>query len=288
MSLRTFFDLCCGTGALTLRLLDPNAEPFPMTGCKRDYAPALLDLLGIRGQRPDRIVMVDAGPWGDFWQTVAQVGRGAEVAEYVQDVVGAAGAGAAVFEHFAKAEPVPSDPVARAAVFACLQVANARGRAVQVDGDAWVTHGYAHLSDLAREKGFGERLRPHRVAERIRTLAGIDWPPTVVHAADLRTIDLDPREGDVVAMDPPYDRTLGYGDRDLDRGEVLYQARMLAARGAVVGICEGEPLKADLPGWYAAAVAGSSWRARTMGDTTEWLTMTHPPQLPAVQMGLFA
>lgn len=279
----TFYDLCCGTGAVTLRLISPHAQAFPMTGCKRDFATSLLDLLGIRGQRPDKVVMADVGPWGEFWRVVAQDRRGTEVASYIADVCGAAGSGWEVFDGL-KYDPVPDCPVARAAVFACLQVANARGRAVQIDGDAWVTHGYAHLSDRARQKNFPERLRPYRVAERVRCLAGLDWPPTVVHAADLRTLDLDPREGDVVAMDPPYADTLGYGDHDLDRPEVLYQGCMLAARGARVGICEGESLTPDLPGWYAARVAGGSWRKRSMGKTTEWLTMSHPPRAQALQL----
>ena len=270
----TFYDLCCGTGALTLRLLDaPRSSPFPMTGCKRAYADPILVALGAAGRRPANIVMADCGPWGNFWTVLAQERSGEQIAEYIEYVLGAAGAGVAVFDHL-KTEPVPSDPVEQAAVFACLQVANGRGRAVQIKDGMWRTHGYAHLSNLAREKGFPERLRPHRVAERVRGLAAVDWPDVRVHTGDLRTLDLAPQAGDVVALDPPYRDTLGYGDRDLDRSEVLYQGRMLAARGATVGICEKESLTDDLPGWASQEVKGKMWQKRSMGKSGEWITIS--------------
>ena len=272
----TFYDLCCGTGALTLRLLDaPRSSPFPMTGCKRAYADPILVALGAAGRRPANIVMADCGPWGNFWTVLAQERLGVQIAEYIEDVIGPVGEGAELFDHL-KTEPVPADALGQAAVLACLQVANGRGRAVQINDGVWRTHGYGHLSNLAREKGFPERLRPHRVAERVRGLAAVDWPTVAVHTGDLRTLNLAPQEGDVVVLDPPYKDTLGYGGLDLDRPEVLYQGHMLAVRGATVGICERESLANDLPGWVSHEVKGKMWQKRSMGKGGEWITISPP------------
>ena len=59
-----FADLCCGAGAVTLRLIGGDAvePPAPMMGGKRRFAPGILDMLGVRGRRPDGLLMVDAGP----------------------------------------------------------------------------------------------------------------------------------------------------------------------------------------------------------------------------------
>lgn len=298
----TFFDVCCGTGAISLRLLNSRARSLPMIGSKGAYAASVLDAIGVRGRRPDRLVMVDCGPWGCFWKAIAQERRGLDVATVVEtswsrwlqmgraSFVGVGPDsrpdGQSVYDHLS-ASPVSTDLVERSAAFACLQIANARGRAVQVQAGAWVTHGYAHLSKSGRAKGFSERLRLRQVADRIRALAGVDWPPTTVHASDLRLLELEPREGDFVVIDPPYDGTLGYGDLDLDRREVLYQARMLCSRGATVGICEGQQLDADLPTWHCHPVSGSNWQPRTMGNTTEWLTMSRAPRV-AEQLSLLS
>lgn len=57
---KKFYDMCCGTGAISLKLID-------------------------RGFDPSNIVMVDAGPWGLFWQRVGEgsfsISRFAELCE---------------------------------------------------------------------------------------------------------------------------------------------------------------------------------------------------------------
>lgn len=272
----TFYDLCCGTGAITLRLLSPFAESLPMMGRKADFATSILDLMDLRGVRPDRIVMADCGPWGEFWRVVAESQRGEAVARVIE---GFAGDGDDLFAVLSIEAP-PHDSIAFAAAFACLQTANASGRAVQVSDQRWKTHGYAHLTDSARDKGFPERLRKRQVADRVRSFAGLDWPPTRVITCDLRYAQIEPEFGDVVVVDPPYKGTTGYHGLDLTRAEVAHLARVAAARGARVGICEGEPVRALTDsGWWSSQVAGGSWR-KAKSEKVEWLTTSFEAAQP--------
>jgi D12 class N6 adenine-specific DNA methyltransferase len=43
----TFYDLCCGSGAVSLALVET-------------------------GHSPERIIMVDKGPWGKFWKAIGE------------------------------------------------------------------------------------------------------------------------------------------------------------------------------------------------------------------------
>lgn len=272
-----FADLCCGAGAVTLRLIGGDAvePPAPMMGGKRRFAPGILDMLGVRGRRPDGLLMVDAGPWGDAWHTLLVERRAADVADALRAMAARPERdGLALFKGL-REEPVPRDPVERCAAFLALQHGNAMGRPVLVADGQWLTVGYAHLSDAARARSFGERLRPQRVIHRLQRVAALDWPPVEVIHAPVEQTDLALGDGDVGYLDPPYHGTTGYGD-DLPRAALLALATRLAARGVRVGVSEGEPLPLD--GWHAVRVPDAgAWQARSFGATSEWLTMSAPP-----------
>ncbi len=69
----TFVELFAGTGAVSWQLLSPGTPPpTSYMGGKRRMAPTILRALGLRpGQGCDRLVLVDAGPWGDVWRCLA-------------------------------------------------------------------------------------------------------------------------------------------------------------------------------------------------------------------------
>lgn len=276
----TFADLCCGSGALTIRLLDgPDATPpAPYMGGKRRWAAGILDLLGIRGERPDRIVMADSGPWGRFWRTVLVDDGPDVVARAIRRACRSWGADQAFYAwDEIRSEGVPADGPTFAARFLCLQAANGRARPVGVDGDKWVTAGYAHLTDSARRRQMPERLRPLALARKVEAL-GRGWPPVEVYTCDVREMPIDWAGPDAVAyIDPPYAGTTGYGSNELGREDVRAVAARLAAQGCTVAVSESEPL--PWAGWHHAQPARSSstWQPRTFAKTSEWLTMSTPP-----------
>lgn len=274
----TFFDLCCGTGAVSLLLIRPDGvDSLPMMGSKARYAREILDLLG--ASRPDRLVMADHGPWGSWWQTVAADGLGFEVADAIEAMPRD---GCELFEQLVDA-PIPDCAVQRAAAFACLQVGNASGRAVRSNGSTWVTHGYGHVSGSGIARGFVERLRPSILAQKVRRIAACSWPAVHVVVDDLRGFDAALIvEGDVVYIDPPYAGTTGYDVEDLTDDEVVELALDCHRRGARVGVSEAREV--DLSGWHAERLTSRHWTARRSRD--EWITLSDAPRC-ARQIDMF-
>lgn len=81
----TFVELFAGTAAVSWQLLAADTPPpTSYMGGKRRMAPTILRALGLRpGQGCKRLVLVDAGPWGDVWRCLADR-RLLEVAERLE------------------------------------------------------------------------------------------------------------------------------------------------------------------------------------------------------------
>lgn len=180
------------------------------------------------------------------------------------------------------------------ATYLCLQAGAALSKPVVVKDGAWSTPGYGHLSRSAVRKGFTARLRPELLAARVDELATLGaGDRTAFIAAHARVEDVR-LEGDLdgtyVVFDPPYVNATGYAE-DCARQEVLATSLDLDSRGAVVCVCEAEPL--PLPGWHHVELTGFGSRRWQPGRSkAEWLTLNRPPvrmpYLPKHQLGLFA
>ena len=80
---RLWAELCCGSAAVTLKLLGGRhaTPPISYMGSKRGLAIQILACLGLRsGIGADRVVLCDAGPWAHVWAVLADPSRCAEVA----------------------------------------------------------------------------------------------------------------------------------------------------------------------------------------------------------------
>ena len=80
---RLWAELCCGSAAVTLKLLGGRhaTPPISYMGSKRGLAIQILACLGLRsGIGTDRVVLNDAGPWAHVWGVLADPARCAEVA----------------------------------------------------------------------------------------------------------------------------------------------------------------------------------------------------------------
>jgi len=69
---RIFCEPCCGSAAVTVRLLQRYGKPpISYMGGKSGYADTILDALGlVPGQGCDGIVLADVGPWAAVWATL--------------------------------------------------------------------------------------------------------------------------------------------------------------------------------------------------------------------------
>jgi hypothetical protein len=94
----------------------------------------------------------------------------------------------------------------------------------------------------------------------------------------------------VAILDPPYVGTTPYA-HDLPRADVVAIARRWAAAGALVMVCEQEPIpELVAEGWQARDIAHArKGQARTFSrQSREVVTMSRPPvHVPAEQVGLF-
>ena len=174
-----FVELCCGSAAVTLRLIGgPNARPpISYMGSKRGYAEAILNVLGLRsGQGADAVVLVEAGPWARAWRLLTTP----EGCRAVADVIrGWVGEDARALWDRLRAEPVPED--AAEAVGAWLIV---NGQSVQKGGEggaSWFT----------RPNGEGQRSVGSFVSD-CAALSALSWPPVRVVEGDV--CGVEPRE----------------------------------------------------------------------------------------------
>lgn len=267
---RRFVELCCGAASVSLRLHSDSARPFVgYQGGKRRLARPILNVFGLGcGHGADSFWWVDAGEWGRVWPVLMSERRAVVVGllRSWQDEEAQA-----LWERL-RDEPVPEDAAERAAVWVALQQGNAQGRDVHEVAGRWQTHGYAHLSELAREKGFLARLHPDCLADKIEALPA---PPVVAsHEQVTPALSDSIGGGDCVLFDPPYRETSGYSN-DLGRDTVEATALACADRGARVVVCEAEPLR--LPGWHHVDLTPFG------GGKPEWVACSFPPAwTPAV------
>ncbi|NRA04319.1 MAG: hypothetical protein HRU00_17155 [Myxococcales bacterium] len=66
-------ELCCGSAAVTLRLIGGAraVPPVSYQGAKRKYARAILESLGLRaGEGADAVMLCEVGPWGEAWSHI--------------------------------------------------------------------------------------------------------------------------------------------------------------------------------------------------------------------------
>ena len=274
---RAFLELFAGTASVTLRLLGCAQPPIGYMGSKRRLAPDILAAMGLNaGQSADAVVLVDAGPWGDVWTTLL-AGGWRRVADRLRDW---SDEDASDLWHQLASEQRPADATDRAAAFLVLQAGSAMLRAVGWSGAGWATHGYAHLSALAVEKGFRSRVLVGLVADRLESAGAVGWPRALSLSAHPAPADIaawlgsDDLSGVVAYLDPPYRGTTGYAV-DCPRDEVVRLATAYRDAGALVVVSEAEALP-ELSDWWAVDITPPRSSTGRVAKP-EWLTMSAEP-----------
>ena len=308
----TLVELCAGTASVSLWAL---ARCSPLTGymgSKRRWAPALVQALGV--DRPSRVVLVDAGPWGDVWSVLRVHDHRWRVAAQLdawagQDV-------AALWERLV-VEPPPTDtPAWRIAQFLWLQARAAGCIPVwwSVEHGRWRSPTGAvdpeRSMDLARRttglpdrvgratskgiapsvagrRGFGSGRRTAAlIASRVRALDALPWGRIEVVHGDLRNVE--PIPGATVYLDPPYVGCPRYAAL-CPRADVLRVARRWADAGCRVAVSEATPLVlpgVDLVDGSTGAPLLRGWTSRRLARR-EWVTASWPLSM-AEQLDLYS
>lgn len=180
---QAFADLCCGSGAISIELVN-------------------------RGFSPDQLTMLDAGPWGLFWQ---QVGAGqfdlltlATYCERLSDIE-------TIQSQLQEMSRQPAS-LDTTVVFLCLQAGAFGGKAIWAENDTWQNCSFRNLwkpTATSNRRSVVNPMMPmpntllervEQICERLRGIHGQHANVTdFVKGMETRYID------------PPYKGTTGYG-----------------------------------------------------------------------------
>ncbi len=234
----SFYDLCCGSGAISIELIN-------------------------QGFQPKSITMLDKGPWGLFW---AEVGRGTfdldRFAQYCRELPEPAD----VKRHLEMLAERPAS-LDTVCVFLLLQSGTFGGVAVWIENGRW-----------AKQTGFRPYWTPTATSKcryPTRTVPN-DLPKKVEAICEgLRGVrglcadigNFRPGPGNVY-IDPPYQGTGGYG-HDFD---VLGYARQIGR----CFISEGRPLSATAWQLGERKKASAVYNGRGVAPNQEWLSLILP------------
>lgn len=280
MSEPVLVELCAGSAAVSLRWLHPRAKPpIAYQGGKRAYADAILLAMGLRpggGQRDGRVVLVEAGPWGEAWAHWAAGG----IPDTVERLRAWAGEDPRALWTRLKDAPVPTERAERVATWAVLQYWNVARKAAGFDGTTWGNVSFnapitvvSEWRDYAGNVGIRPASLLSMLADDIAALACIDWRRVQVMPHD--ALEVDPIRRARVYIDPPYEGTTGYG-WNLTRPEVIGLAERWRAAACEVTVSEAEPL--PIAGWHHHELGKPVGNRRTWSkQKREWLTMSEPP-----------
>jgi hypothetical protein len=255
-------ELCAGTAAVSLRALAgrPVQPLVGYMGGKRRWASQLAELLGFGDRVPDRVVLVDAGPWGDVWEVLRDrlnrrlvINLLTEWSTYEPEKLWRA----------LVAEPPHVDGPNRVAGYLAIQNGAPSSVPLWWDGTRWTQEGRNWSKD--RRKIYGVETRAacfsalrigdlSKAADRVAALDLVDWGRIEVRRCLVE--DVEPVPGAAVYFDPPYLNCTRYAVT-LSRYAVLKVAAQHAAAGCRVLVSEGEPL--PLTGWGHARLAEREW-----------------------------
>lgn len=291
-------ELCAGTAAVSLWALGRCAPLTGYMGSKRRWADDLVAMLD--ADRPARVVLVDAGPWGETWKTLRDADARREVAALFDRWEASGERPNALWSRLVAVPPY-EDPVDRAAQYLWLQARSAGTIPMwwSAERERWESPSGSRTEKApAHDRGAHVVGRRHRTADvgvacvqgntargsRGGTAVGkpdhpgargIQYPATIARRIrDLDAIDwsrvevvvgdvrdVEPIPGARVLFDPPYLGAPRYAAL-CPRADVLDVARRWAAVARVV-LCEAEPL--PLEGWHPR-------RLRAVRRSREWVT----------------
>lgn len=265
-------DLCCGTASVGLACLThPRRPPPPPTGfmgSKRRWARLLASAL-VGDATVERLVLVDAGPWGDVWETLST--REGRVSVVERLLVLDTAPLDELWPRLVEVPPHETNAGIRVAQYLCLQARSAgtipiwwspeRARWESPTGSRTEAahEGRPGMAARRRMKTLGPPILGQRPTSRsrglvrVRTLATraaaletLPWDRIEVRRALVQHVD--PIPGATVYFDPPYAHSPRYAVT-LGRDQVLDVARRWANAGARVAVSEAERL--PLEGWDA-------------------------------------
>ena len=184
------YDICCATGSVSMALVDA-------------------------GLSPDRITMVDAGPWGWFW---SQVGAGTFDLPAFRALMTTMPADPKKVAAWVEQDVATMPPIAIS--FLVLQAASHGATPVWHDGSGWrrgegnrryKARGFWSPPPGSKEKNpRGTIFRPEELVPRVEEIV-VKMRGVNARCADAATVDVDDAASTAVYCDPQYEGITSYG-----------------------------------------------------------------------------
>lgn len=235
-----FFDMCCGSGAVSMELVSRGLF------------------------QPSQITMVDAGPWGLFWESV---GRGQFLLYMMEYWCNQVPADRNQIKEFM--EDLSKQPVDQNApyVFLLLQAASFGGKAIWIKDGRWQNCSFRSYWQPTATSSRRSPVNPMmpmpetlylRTCEIASVMAGVTGICGKVE-------EIQPPDDSLVYIDPDYEGTTGYG-HGLD---VVAYSKLLRARHY---ISEGRALSTDPVLISSGRSKGGISGDRQVSANQEWLS----------------
>lgn len=212
----TFYDLCCGSGAISIELVN-------------------------RGINPLRIVMLDFSSWGAFWSSV---GTGEFNMQAFESLLAGVPSDKREIKNYMNV--LAEQPLEKneAELYPLLQACSFGGKQIWRFGDGWKNACFRDFWEptaTSVRRSPANPMQPSAVELKRRIHALLpEMLGVTCHRADIFSI-LEKRipENSVVYVDPPYRNTTGYGF-GFDVSEFI--ERYLQVNAAPIFVSEGIPL----------------------------------------------
>lgn len=239
-----FYDLCCGSGAISIELVN-------------------------RGVSPSDITMLDLSSWAAFWQAI---GTGAFDKKRFDDyLVAIPDDKRKVKGHM---EAVVSDPEkwSEAEIYPILQAVSFGGKQIWKTNNKWENAFFRDYweptaTSVRRSPANPMQPSPEELRRRVFALAESMQGITCIRANILLTLELEIPANAVVYVDPPYSNTTGYGFH-FDINDFALQ--FVRKNKAALFISEGKQLSQNATQLAFGGAKGGINGSR-VGKHQEWL-----------------
>lgn len=204
-----YYDVCCGSGAVTIELIN-------------------------RGVLPTDIVMLDRGPWGEVWSAVGEGSFDIDRLSYHCKNIPSDRASIQSYIKKLSTKDVDDDVCY---IYLILQAASFGGKALWIENNKWQNTSFRSFwqpTATSNRRSVVNPMMPmkdtlvDRMKVIVRTMLGVSG-----HCCDAESF---PYKKGTVYIDPPYDATTGYG-------YILDLARLNRRTKCIVS--EGRPLSDD-------------------------------------------
>ncbi|PCC46068.1 hypothetical protein CIK64_12300 [Brevibacterium aurantiacum] len=182
-----FYDLCCGSGAVSIELVN-------------------------RGIDPSRIVMLDLSSWGEFWSAI---GSGTFQMHVFDEILADIPADKRLVKsHMKQLATLPANG-REAEVYTVLQASSFGGKQIWHDNDRWENAFFRDYweptaTSVRRSPANPMQPSPVELRRRVAILADGMKGVTCKRADIATTLDGPFPQDAVVYIDPPYGGTTGY------------------------------------------------------------------------------